>query len=196
MFHYRGYSHPCWPAHYADQRPGWGCHSHNGGQGGDQKSSFLVTDHFQLEDVIWLPTNRFTIRTVLFTLRLIWLKIDWPELSHQVDPSGCYDNLVTVRSFVPHYSLVGGVNLPKIIDCVGSDGRSRRQLVKVGSYFSYFPLFPRPRTFDFMLQMCANTFAFCGFLHLKLLLSHLINLIWTTFTLHFSSFPPQTVANN
>lgn len=49
-----------------------------------------------------------------------------------MDPSGCYDNLVTVRSFMPQYRLVGGVNLPKIIDCVGSDGKSRRQLVKVG----------------------------------------------------------------
>lgn len=49
-----------------------------------------------------------------------------------MDPSGCYDNLVTVRSFLPHYHLVGGVNLPKIIDCVGSDGKSRKQLVKVG----------------------------------------------------------------
>lgn len=49
-----------------------------------------------------------------------------------MDPSGCYDNLVTIRSFVPQYHLAGGVNLPKIIDCVGSDGTSRRQLVKVG----------------------------------------------------------------
>lgn len=49
-----------------------------------------------------------------------------------MDPSGCYDDLVTVRWFEPQYRLVGGVNLPKIIDCVGSDGKSRRQLVKVG----------------------------------------------------------------
>lgn len=48
-----------------------------------------------------------------------------------MDPSGGYENLVTVRSFMPHYHLAGGVNLPKIIDCVGSDGKSRRQLVKV-----------------------------------------------------------------
>ncbi|XP_061781898.1 serine-protein kinase ATM [Nerophis lumbriciformis] len=53
-----------------------------------------------------------------------------PTLEIKVDPSGCYDDVVTIRSFVPHYHLVGGVNLPKIIDCVGSDGRSRRQLVK------------------------------------------------------------------
>ncbi|KAM9358741.1 serine-protein kinase ATM [Symphorus nematophorus] len=53
-----------------------------------------------------------------------------PTMEIKVDPSGRYDNLVTVRSFIPHYHLAGGVNLPKIIDCVGSDGKSRRQLVK------------------------------------------------------------------
>ncbi|CAG6005665.1 unnamed protein product [Menidia menidia] len=53
-----------------------------------------------------------------------------PTMEVKVDPSGCYDNLVTVRSFLPHYHLVGGVNLPKIIDCLGSDGKTRRQLVK------------------------------------------------------------------
>lgn len=39
---------------------------------------------------------------------------------------------------MPQYHLAGGVNLPKIIDCVGSDGRSRRQLVKVGVGLSLF----------------------------------------------------------
>ncbi|KAM6933084.1 serine-protein kinase ATM [Xenentodon cancila] len=53
-----------------------------------------------------------------------------PTMEIKVDPSCCYDNLVTVQSFLPHYHLAGGVNLPKIIDCVGSDGKSRRQLVK------------------------------------------------------------------
>ncbi|XP_039987125.1 serine-protein kinase ATM [Xiphias gladius] len=53
-----------------------------------------------------------------------------PTMEIKVDPTGCYDNLVTVRSFMPKYHLAGGVNLPKIIDCVGSDGKSRRQLVK------------------------------------------------------------------
>ncbi|XP_054884551.1 serine-protein kinase ATM isoform X2 [Poeciliopsis prolifica] len=53
-----------------------------------------------------------------------------PTMEIKVDPTGCYENLVTVRSFMPQYHLAGGVNLPKIIDCVGSDGKSRRQLVK------------------------------------------------------------------
>ncbi|CAN9511502.1 unnamed protein product [Ophioblennius macclurei] len=53
-----------------------------------------------------------------------------PTVEIKVDPSGQYENLVTVGSFLPQYRLVGGVNLPKIIDCIGSDGKSRRQLVK------------------------------------------------------------------
>ncbi|XP_077197706.1 serine-protein kinase ATM isoform X2 [Paroedura picta] len=53
-----------------------------------------------------------------------------PTLEIKVDPSGKYEHLVTVRSFKPEFRLAGGVNLPKIIDCVGSDGRERRQLVK------------------------------------------------------------------
>ncbi|KAL6116348.1 atm [Pungitius sinensis] len=53
-----------------------------------------------------------------------------PTMEIKVDPSCRYDDLVTIRSFEPQYRLVGGVNLPKIIDCVGSDGKSRRQLVK------------------------------------------------------------------
>uniref|UniRef100_A0A8C1LV36 non-specific serine/threonine protein kinase n=1 Tax=Cyprinus carpio TaxID=7962 RepID=A0A8C1LV36_CYPCA len=53
-----------------------------------------------------------------------------PTMDIKVDPSGRYEDLVTIRSFKPHFHLAGGVNLPKIIDCVGSDGKSRRQLVK------------------------------------------------------------------
>ncbi|KAL4647243.1 serine-protein kinase ATM isoform X2 [Arapaima gigas] len=53
-----------------------------------------------------------------------------PTMEIKVDPSGRYDNLVTIKSFKPHFRLAGGINLPKIIDCVGSDGKSRRQLVK------------------------------------------------------------------
>lgn len=50
-----------------------------------------------------------------------------------MDPTGQYENLVTISSFKREFRLAGGMNLPKIIDCVGSDGKERRQLVKVGS---------------------------------------------------------------
>ncbi|XP_013917836.1 PREDICTED: serine-protein kinase ATM [Thamnophis sirtalis] len=53
-----------------------------------------------------------------------------PTMEIKVDPSGKYENLITIRSFKAEFRLAGGVNLPKIIDCVGSDGQQRRQLVK------------------------------------------------------------------
>ncbi|XP_026541131.1 serine-protein kinase ATM isoform X1 [Notechis scutatus] len=53
-----------------------------------------------------------------------------PTMEIKVDPSGKYENLITIRSFKPEFRLAGGVNLPKIIDCIGSDGQQRRQLVK------------------------------------------------------------------
>ncbi|XP_036115893.1 serine-protein kinase ATM isoform X3 [Molossus molossus] len=53
-----------------------------------------------------------------------------PTMEIKVDPTGEYGNLVTIQSFKAEFRLAGGVNLPKIIDCVGSDGKERRQLVK------------------------------------------------------------------
>ncbi|CAM5075810.1 unnamed protein product [Natator depressus] len=53
-----------------------------------------------------------------------------PTMEIKVDPTGKYENLVTIRSFKPEFRLAGGLNLPKIIDCIGSDGKERRQLVK------------------------------------------------------------------
>ena len=37
-----------------------------------------------------------------------------------------------VEGFDSCFQLAGGVNLPKILSCQGSDGNRRRQLVKVG----------------------------------------------------------------
>lgn len=53
-----------------------------------------------------------------------------------MDPTGEYENLVTIQSFKAEFRLAGGLNLPKIIDCLGSDGKERRQLVKVRLPFS------------------------------------------------------------
>ncbi|RMC07330.1 hypothetical protein DUI87_16789 [Hirundo rustica rustica] len=53
-----------------------------------------------------------------------------PTMEIKVDPTGQYENLVTISSFRREFRLAGGMNLPKIIDCVGSDGKERRQLVK------------------------------------------------------------------
>ncbi|VEL26707.1 unnamed protein product [Protopolystoma xenopodis] len=41
-----------------------------------------------------------------------------------------FRNLVTVIGFGLNYCLAGGLNLPKILTCLGSDGRIRRQVIK------------------------------------------------------------------
>jgi hypothetical protein len=38
--------------------------------------------------------------------------------------------MVTISKFSDTFSLAGGLNLPKIIECIGSDGRHYKQLVK------------------------------------------------------------------
>ncbi|KAJ8315048.1 hypothetical protein KUTeg_007198 [Tegillarca granosa] len=46
-----------------------------------------------------------------------------PTVDTKVEPSGKYDNIALRNRF----KLAGGINLPKIITCVGSDGKERRQ---------------------------------------------------------------------
>ena len=53
-----------------------------------------------------------------------------------INAQGCYDNVVTIQRFLPTFKLAGGINLPKIIECLGSDGVARKQLVKV--HFCHF----------------------------------------------------------
>jgi hypothetical protein len=49
----------------------------------------------------------------------------------QIDPTCLYNNIISISKFEPKYHLCGGINLPKILLCVGSDGIKRRQLIKV-----------------------------------------------------------------
>ena len=49
----------------------------------------------------------------------------------QVDPSCDYSNITYIVSFDNKFTHCGGINLPKVVTCIGSDGKRRRQLVKV-----------------------------------------------------------------
>lgn len=48
-----------------------------------------------------------------------------------VDVTGRYNDVVGTKRFERSFELAGGINLPKIIICVGTDGRSYKQVVKV-----------------------------------------------------------------
>lgn len=53
-----------------------------------------------------------------------------PTKALAVDPSGQYAAVTTLTGFGAGFKVVGGINLPKIIECTGSDGRVYKQLVK------------------------------------------------------------------
>jgi ataxia telangiectasia mutated family protein len=58
--------------------------------------------------------------------------------------------MVTISRFSDTFSLAGGLNLPKIIECIGSDGQYYKQLVKGKS--------PTPR------EYCTRQTVFSAFL--------------------------------
>ncbi|ORX48897.1 hypothetical protein BCR36DRAFT_328589 [Piromyces finnis] len=47
-----------------------------------------------------------------------------------IDPTCTYNNIVYVKDYKPSFQLIGGINLPKVIECIGSDGQIYKQLVK------------------------------------------------------------------
>lgn len=54
-----------------------------------------------------------------------------PTVDLAVDRACHYENVVYVSQFETYFQLAGGVNLPKIVTCIGSDGKRRKQLIKV-----------------------------------------------------------------
>ncbi|PWN25736.1 hypothetical protein BDZ90DRAFT_61352 [Jaminaea rosea] len=47
-----------------------------------------------------------------------------------VDPSGAYRNMVTIERYSDLFTTAGGIHLPKITDCIGSNGERYKQLFK------------------------------------------------------------------
>ena len=48
----------------------------------------------------------------------------------QVDPTCEYKSIVYITGFDATFTHCGGINLPKVITCIGSDGKRQKQLVK------------------------------------------------------------------
>lgn len=56
------------------------------------------------------------------------------DITTRYDPSAC----VCVDSYANQFETAGGINLPKIINCTGSDGRKYKQLVSFVKLHSVF----------------------------------------------------------
>lgn len=53
-----------------------------------------------------------------------------PTVTLAVRPDGVYDDVIGIVSFEPVFQLVGGINAPKKMACLGTDGRTRPMLLK------------------------------------------------------------------
>ncbi|KAG8966808.1 Serine/threonine-protein kinase tel1 [Tulasnella sp. 419] len=70
------------------------------------------------------------IQSQLRILKLKDIKVPVPTDGLQPIPTGDYSGAPYIRHYEPDFTTAGGVNLPKISVCVGSDGIRRRQLFK------------------------------------------------------------------
>ncbi|XP_046739148.1 serine-protein kinase ATM isoform X2 [Diprion similis] len=53
-----------------------------------------------------------------------------PTLSIDIKPNKIYNRIVSIEKYANEFELVGGINAPKKITCLGTDGVTRNQLVK------------------------------------------------------------------
>ncbi|KAJ3079185.1 hypothetical protein HDU99_000123 [Rhizoclosmatium hyalinum] len=66
-------------------------------------------------------------------LRVVNVCLPVVTVNHSVSISCDYSSLPTIQSFQREYTLVGGINAPKVLNCIGSNGKVYKQLVKGGS---------------------------------------------------------------
>ncbi|RPD76341.1 hypothetical protein L226DRAFT_505666 [Lentinus tigrinus ALCF2SS1-7] len=76
------------------------------------------------------PPSDITVPDNLLIRRLKDVRVPVITASTPIDPTTEYRDCVWISHYDTRYSTAGGVNLPKIIKCYGSDGHSYRQLFK------------------------------------------------------------------
>lgn len=67
-------------------------------------------------------------RLLIKTLRSMSIPVATADLT--VDPTGLYADMVTIERYSDAFNTAGGLHLPKIIECIGSDGKRYKQLFK------------------------------------------------------------------
>ncbi|XP_063982057.1 serine-protein kinase ATM [Diachasmimorpha longicaudata] len=72
-----------------------------------------------------IPTNQQIYRIKNFQNCMV------PTINLQVRPDGNYDDVVGILEFKSNFETLGGINAPKKIYCVGMDGITYNQVIKV-----------------------------------------------------------------
>ena len=75
----------------------------------------------------------FKIPSMMRILKVSDLRVPVSTARLPLDPTMQYTNCVWIHCYDPTFDTAGGVNLPKINICHGSDGQQYKQLV--GTYF-------------------------------------------------------------
>jgi ataxia telangiectasia mutated family protein len=79
-----------------------------------------------------LPKNRkgpFKIPEQLLIRQITFTNVPVVTIRTPVDPTLLYDNCIWIAKYEATYDTAGGINLPKINTCLGSDGLRYKQLV-------------------------------------------------------------------
>ncbi|XP_076381605.1 serine/threonine-protein kinase tefu isoform X2 [Megalopta genalis] len=84
----------------------------------------LATSSNKPGSIINIPKNQEILKVKNFNNVLV------PTLTINVQPCQNYNNIIGISTYVETYETVGGLNTPKKIICIGTDGISRYQLVK------------------------------------------------------------------
>ncbi|KZC09469.1 Serine-protein kinase ATM [Dufourea novaeangliae] len=84
----------------------------------------LTTPSSKSGSVLNIPKNQEILKVKNFRNVLV------PTLMINVKPSKNYDDIIGISKYMETYETVGGLNTPKKIVCIGTDGISRYQLVK------------------------------------------------------------------
>ena len=74
--------------------------------------------------------NRFKIPDHLFIRKIVQLKVPVTTAATPLDLTMKYNDCVWIDHYEPTFTTAGGVNLPKVSICHGSDGQKYKQLVR------------------------------------------------------------------
>ncbi|XP_076172316.1 serine/threonine-protein kinase tefu isoform X2 [Ptiloglossa arizonensis] len=91
--------------------------------------------------IVNIPRHQEILKVINFNNVLV------PTLTIDPKPSRNYNNIISISKYMEAYETVGGLNSPKKLICIGTDGIARYQLIKV------VPLTQRSG----ILEWCDNT---------------------------------------
>jgi ataxia telangiectasia mutated family protein len=106
-----------------------------------QEFDIIMKGYLSLSAIPYNPKDKDrSIPTTNYLLRISDSKLSIPPFTMdiEVSPSCQYISVPSIIRFESSYFVPGGINAPKVITCIASDGKKYRQLVKGNGIFEIF----------------------------------------------------------